>query len=65
VKAKADGIPAVFTISLNGQTKELRLIETGWKDVSLEKIKFSVGVNNLNAKVVIGTVCFDCFYFEE
>jgi hypothetical protein len=59
VRAQAATVPAAFTLSLNGQTKGIKITEVGWNDISLKAMKFSEGINNLKLSVSSGTIYFD------
>jgi hypothetical protein len=56
--------PAKFKLTLNGQTNEIELTETGWIDKNTGALEFRNGINFVKVFVISGTINFDWFKFD-
>ena len=64
IRLKAAKVPSKFKLTLNGQTKEIMIAETGWIDKNVGILEFKYGINSVKIFVSSGIINFDWFIFE-
>jgi hypothetical protein len=64
VRARAESTPAVFQVSVNGDTQEITADDQGWVEFKLEPVNLSLGANQVKLSVTSGTVGFDWMSFQ-
>ncbi|MGE5607867.1 MAG: cellulase family glycosylhydrolase [Bacillota bacterium] len=64
VRVKADPAPAVFTVSINGQSTDMTITGNDWIEVNLNAIRLSAGANRLQLTTKTGVLWFDWLSFE-
>jgi endoglucanase len=64
VRAKAESLPAAFTLSLNNQAVDINMTETDWVDLKAKEMGLAKGPNKIKITVKSGEACFDRFNFK-
>ena len=64
VKIKTANEPAKFLLELNGQVKELDLLDENWVIKNLDSLNFKQGINKLKLVVKRGSINMDWFLFK-
>jgi aryl-phospho-beta-D-glucosidase BglC (GH1 family) len=64
IRLKTVDAPAKFKLTLNEQTKEIELTETGWINYNTGALEIKQGINSIKTFVSSGTMYFDWFIFE-
>ena len=64
VKARAEGAPAVFQISVNGKSQELTLDDQNWVEIKLDPVSLLAGANQVKLSIKSGSVGVDWMEFQ-
>lgn len=64
VKAKAESAPAVFQVSVNGNSQEMAANDKSWVEIKLQPVRLSPGTNEVKLSVKSGSVGFDWMAFQ-
>jgi endoglucanase len=64
IRAKAESVPAAFTLLMNEQAETVTVSENGWMQLKLKPMKMTLGLNRCQLIVKDGTIRFDWLSFE-
>jgi len=64
VRAKAESLPAAFTLFLDNQAVDVNMNEGDWADLKVKAMGLFEGINRLRLMVTMGEASFDWFSFE-
>jgi hypothetical protein len=64
VRAKAESAPAVFEISVNGNSQEVAANEAGWVEFKLKPVGLVSGANQIKLAITNGMMGFDWMRFQ-
>lgn len=64
VRVRAESVPAVFEISVNGNSQEIAANDNGWVEFKLKPVGLASGANQVKLAVTNGTVGIDWMDFQ-